>query len=171
MNKPVLNVEDLVVDYDPRYRIVHLTARRPVHARTLEDGYCLLEAVSKLLAGCLGTERGFMVTDLSRVIIEPKEIEKYSEGIKKLIDTYLYPGGIARYGFDIGRVTVQLSQAYFSSDTANLFKTKAEAVDFLRKLSAKFLTIPESDEALKESTASDTAVHAFRKLMQAGTKS
>jgi len=90
----------------------------------------------------LGIQKGFLVVDLSKIIIEPDEIGEYSRIVKSIMDTYLYPNGIARYGFDIGRITIRLSHASFLDGDPNLFNTREEAIRYIILLAKKYLSNP-----------------------------
>ena len=128
-----LNTNDLFCEFDSQRKIVHLTARRPVHARTYEDGLALSRAVNEILAQHLSEERGYMITDLSKIIIEPRFIDIYAQHIRDLMNAYIHPHGIARYGFEITRVTVRLSQEYLE-EPPNVFSTREEADEYIQGL-------------------------------------
>jgi hypothetical protein len=131
--------EDLIGEFDPETRIVHLTARRPVRACTLAEGRQLGLAVKDLLKRYLSDGRGYLLTDYSKIILEPIEVQQYSRVIKDLLDTYLHPGGIARYGFQISRIIAQLGHEQFIGGDPNLFDTREAAVSYLKGLIARNL--------------------------------
>jgi hypothetical protein len=130
----MINLNDLVGEFDAKNRIVHLTAKRPIHITTLEQGKALSKAVNEILAGHLRGERGYLVTDYSKIIIEPEKIEEYAAAIRYIFDTYLYPEGFARYGFEITRVTARLSHTMHLGGSPNLFNTKEEAFLYIYSL-------------------------------------
>ena len=130
----MFDIKDLVGEFDEQYRIVHLTAKRPVHVTTLEQGKILSQAVNEILTQFLAGRRGYLITDYSKIIIEPEKIDEYAAVIKQLIDTYLYPGGLARYGFEITRVTARLGHAAYLGGSPNLFNSRKEAVEYIRSL-------------------------------------
>lgn len=134
MQRGMFDPENLIAEFDPETRIVHLTARRPVHACTLAEGRELGQAVKKLLERFLSDGRGYLLTDYSKIILEPVEVEQYSRVIRDLLDTYLYPGGIARYGFEISRVTARLGHKEYIGGNPNLFDTREAAVTYLKGL-------------------------------------
>ena len=124
----------LQAEYDPEYRIVHITAEHAIRIRTLEEGLKLAEEVKELLAGYLGGERGYLIVDYSKIQIETRYIQQYSQFIKDLYNRFLFPDGLARYGMSISRVMANLSHRKYVSRPANLFGTKRDAYDFIRKL-------------------------------------
>jgi len=143
----MFNIEDLVGEFDERYRIVHLTAKRTIHATTLEQGKMVSAAVQAILAKLLRGRRGYMITDYSRIILEPEHIDIYAAEIKRIIDTFLYPGGLARYGFEITRVTARLGHATYLGGSPNLFNTREQAENYIRTLAEQHIRegIFESD--------------------------
>ncbi len=135
----MINIEDLVGEFDQQYRIIHLTAKRPIHVTTLEQGKLLSKAVHTMLSKFLSGRRGYLITDYSKIIIEPEKIDEYAAEIKRIIDTYLFPGGLARYGFEITRVTARLGHATYLGGSPNLFNTREEAETYIRSLAERHI--------------------------------
>jgi hypothetical protein len=133
----MVDLTDLVGEFDDEDGIVHLTARSPIRCQTREDGYALAEAVKNILKRHLSNRRGYMITDYTRIILEPKYIDEYAAVIREIMDTYLVPGGLARYGFDISRVTAQVGHEVYLKSPANLFNTREEAFGYIRRLAAQ----------------------------------
>ncbi len=130
----MLNLADLVGEYDEELRIMHLTARKPIRFTTREHGYALAAAVKELLARHLKGQRGYMITDYSKIIIEPLYVDEYAAQIKEIVHTHLHPDGLARYGYEISRVTAQLSHNLYLDSAPNLFNTKEEAYQYIHGL-------------------------------------
>lgn len=107
-----------------------------------------------------------MIIDYTRIIIEPLCIAEYAAEIKKIIDTFLYRDGIARYGFEIGRVTARLGHSTPIGVPLNLFATRAEAEAYIHSIIADDETTPESPtEAagnFDNGVTIDSLVHSFR---------
>ena len=133
----MLNLADLVGEYDENFRILHLTAKKPIRCTTREHGYALAGAVKELLARHLQGQRGYMITDYSKIIIEPLYVDEYANQIKDIVQTYLHPDGLARYGYEITRVTAQLSHSLYLASPPNLFNTREEAYQYIRCLIAR----------------------------------
>lgn len=127
----MFDLNDLIAEFDHHNKILHLTARSQIRCQTREQGYALARAVKNLLKTYLGDERGYMITDYSKIIIEPKHIDEYAGAIREIIDTYLHPGGIARYGFEITRVTARIGHDIYIGDSPNIFNTRKEAFQFI----------------------------------------
>ena len=124
----------LVFQFDPSTRIVHLTATDPVHITTLEQGYQFVEAVHNAFDRLLGKERGYLITNYGKIIIEPDEIKVYAEEVQKVADKYIYPDGIARYGFEVSRITAKMGYAQYLRTNPNLFETREEAFTYIHDL-------------------------------------
>ena len=139
MGIPMFDISDLVGEFDEQRLIVHLTAKNPVHATTVEQGYTLSRAVKTIMSRFLGDRRGYMIIDYGKIIIEPDKIDEYAAEVKDIMDTYLQPGGWARYGFEITRVTARLGHAAYIGGSPNLFNTKEEAFRYIYELREEHL--------------------------------
>lgn len=130
----MFNINDLVGEFDEQRLTVHLTAKNPIHVTTLEQGYILSRAVKDILDRHLAGRRGYMITDYGKIIIEPEKIDEYASEVKKIMDAYLQPGGLARYGFEITRVTARLGHAAYLGGSPNIFNSKEEASRYIDQL-------------------------------------
>ena len=159
----MLNLADLVGEYDEGSRILHLTAKAPIRCTTREHGYLLAKAVKELLAHHLKGQRGYMITDYSKIIIEPLYVDEYSAQIKEIIQTHLYPDGLARYGYEITRVTAQLSHNLYLDSALHLFNSKDEAYQYIQGLIARqkgTAADGENPSPIDASTVSQPASHS-----------
>ncbi|MFZ1684700.1 MAG: hypothetical protein WAU88_11315 [Candidatus Zixiibacteriota bacterium] len=138
-----LNLDDVTHEFDPELRIVHLSAKRVVHIRTSEQGVLIGEALEAILKAHLEHERGYLVTDISKIVIEPADVELYATKINALAERYLYPHGIARYGYAIGRITVMLSHESNLIRDLNLFASREEAIAFVKGLEVRRMEIAQ----------------------------
>lgn len=129
--------EELIVKFDPETRIVHLTARTSIRPADLNEGMVLARRIEAIMKRFLGDGRGYLLTDYSTIIIEPKEVEEYSRWMKAMMEKYLYPGGIARYGFEISRINAQLAHQEYLGGTPNLFESYEAALAYLKGLIAQ----------------------------------
>jgi hypothetical protein len=141
-NKP-LNLEDLVAEFDPDSRTVFFSARKVVHIRTSEQGVQIGKALEAVLEQYLSSGRGYLITDISKVVIEPADVDLYATRINALANKYLYPHGIARYGYAIGRITVRMGHESKLIQDLNLFATREEAIAFIKGLEQRRLEIEE----------------------------
>lgn len=144
VEKDKLNIEEMVAEFDEQYRIVHQTADRPLYFRTMEEGELLARATDKNLSRFLGNERGYLVTNISRIVIDPAVVDLYAERINTFLARYLQPHGIARYGYAIGRVTVRMAHESNRLEDLNMFATKEEAFAFIRGLEVRRLELEQA---------------------------
>jgi hypothetical protein len=138
-----LNLHDLTHEFDPELRIVHFSAKRAVHIRTSEQGILIGDALEAILKEHLEHDRGYLVTDIGKIVIEPADVELYASKINALAEKYLYPHGIARYGYAIGRITVRMSHESNLIRDLNLFATKEEAIAFVKGLEVRRMEIAQ----------------------------
>ncbi len=134
MGTPMFNIHDLVGEFDEQRLTVHLTAKNPIHVTTREQGYILSRAVKDLLGRYLSHRRGYMITDYSKIIIEPEKIDEYASEVRKIMDAYLLPDGLARYGYEITRVTARLGHAAYLGGSPNIFNSREEATRYIDQL-------------------------------------
>lgn len=133
----MFDLTNLISDFDSEKRLLHLSARVPIKCTKREHGYALAEAVTKILKKHFGDEPGYLITDFSKIVIEPLYIDEYAAAVKKIIDTFLYHGGYARYGFEISRVTAQLGHDVYMGIPANIFNSRDEAFSYINNLIAR----------------------------------
>jgi hypothetical protein len=129
--------EELIGKFDPETRIVHITAQTRIRPANLTEGMVLARAFDAILKRFLSEGRGYLLTDYTKIIIEPKEVEEYSHLMKEFMDKYLYPGGFARYGFEISRINAQLAHQEYLGGTPNLFESYDAAMAYLKGLIAQ----------------------------------
>ena len=141
MTSGELNLQGLTHEFDPELRIVYFSAKQVVHIRTSVQGILIGDALEAILRMYLESERGYLVTDISRIVIEPADVELYASKINAMAERYLYPHGIARYGYAIGRITVKMGHDSNLIRDLNLFATKEEAVAFVQGLEFRRLEI------------------------------
>jgi hypothetical protein len=120
----------IIVEYDPERRIVHLTAAEDIHFSSREDLDELYTFASETLSRHTHESPVYVLVDLARFIIDPSLFEYYAEKSAIIKEKYVYPDGMAAYGFQITRVTVQLSYGD-SEKRPPLFKTRREAEEHL----------------------------------------
>ncbi|MCP4570513.1 MAG: hypothetical protein GY841_23260 [FCB group bacterium] len=130
----MFDLNALISEFDPQTRIIHLTARHKIRAITLDEGLALKQAVGNILEKHLSTERGYLVTDYTKIEIEPVLNAYYAREVKLFVDSYLHPGGIARYGLSISRATARAGHADLIGGDPNLFNTKEEAFSYIHRL-------------------------------------
>jgi hypothetical protein len=129
-----LDIRDLVAEFDPEYRIVHQTGKREMFFETIPQAELLANATDKNLSRLLGNERGYLITDITKIVIDPAVVELFADRINALIGKYLHPHGIARYGYAIGRVTVRMGHEAHGLEDLNLFGSHEEAFAYIKEM-------------------------------------
>ncbi len=130
----MFNPNELLISFDPETRIIHFTAKKQINVKTSEELSALCRGAKEFFDQHLSSERGYFITDLTKLIIEPELHHLYAIKIKEIVDTYLYPGGIARYGLGITRVVAIAGHASLIDGDPNLFNSKKEAYKYIHDL-------------------------------------
>ncbi|MFH1687628.1 MAG: hypothetical protein ABIE70_08930 [bacterium] len=131
--EPVPNLPDLVFDFDPSTRIVHITCSEAAHIRTARHLHDLFDALHRQLSRC-GPERIYLMIDLGKIVIDPALKPVYAKRAHETIRKYVHPRGVARYGFQITRVTVKATFDNETTSAANIFDTRHEAEEYIHSL-------------------------------------
>ena len=118
--------DQLAVEFDETRRVIHIAATSPMQISAEEQLEILCETVQQLLTQH-GHERVYMIVDITNLGIDPHLNKSYGKSICKIAEQFLYPGGIARYGYQITRVTVELGLAADKEWLGHLFRTRDEA--------------------------------------------
>lgn len=139
--------EKLIGDFDDDRRIFHLSAREVIHVDTKEQLEELCSAVFGKLEKHISTDRCYMIVDLAKFIIEPELADYYAEKIQTIAQNCLYPNGLARYGYQITRMTVRLGYKENVAGDPNLFGSKRSAYEFIDRL----IQQKSSDEQFQKS--------------------
>ncbi len=125
----------LAVEFDDSRRILHLSSSEPLEIREPDQLDVMCHMVHDLLAQ-YGPKRLYMIVDITNIAIDPSLSEAYGRKIRKIAEQFLYPGGIARYGYQITRVTVELGLSSDEYRLANLFQSRAAAEQYIDSLIA-----------------------------------
>ncbi len=126
---------DIIIgEFDNDKRIFHLTATEVIRVELKEQLEELCSAVFAKLGKYIETGRCYMIVDLTKFIIEPKLSNCYAEKIQTIAQNCLFPNGLARYGYQITRMTVRLGHESKIDGDPNLFHTKKEAFNFIENL-------------------------------------
>lgn len=124
----------LITEFDEEYRIMHLSASKPIEVKTKQELKMLCQEVGMRLQNYADGKRCFMVVDLGAIIIEPDLAESYSQKVQAMTDNFLYPSGLIRYGYQMTRVTAKIGYQTGKLKNLLLFPTKFEAYDYIKKL-------------------------------------
>lgn len=125
-----------VLKFNPEKMILHLTAREELLVSTPEELQSLCERVRDHLDRHAGGQPCYMIVDISRIVIQPELVPMYAEHMKQLHAGYVYPDGVARYGYAITRVTARAGYERMHGGDPNLFRTYEEACEYIDGLIA-----------------------------------
>ncbi len=124
----------LIPDFDEENRILHISYRRKIHPTTREHLQLKFGAMRELLNRYTAAGRVYLIIDITNFILEPELKELYAEEARRIRDTYIMPNGIARYGFQITRITVRQGYAQYLGENPNLFYSREEAYLYIYSL-------------------------------------
>jgi hypothetical protein len=128
---------EIVGEFDSRNRIIHLTAKSRLVIDSKTDLDKAFAATKAILEEYCKDGRCYMVVDMSRFVFDPSIADEYRANMKETCSKYIFPNGVARYGYEITRVTVMLGHAGSEGVAPNLFATKKDAYEFIEKLIEK----------------------------------
>ena len=127
--------DDFIGEFDESTKITHISARREFVVNTEEQLNEMFTCFHALLESNV-RGRCYLLIDLPKFCISPELQKRYGEFVKQTVEKYGFPGGVARYGYHITRVTVKLGLGGNSDEANGLFSTRAEATEYLMKLIA-----------------------------------
>jgi hypothetical protein len=127
---------NMIVEFDEADRIVHLSVRKPRRMTTgehLEQSFANLRSI---LDEYIAEGRVYLIIDMSNIIIEPDLKSMYATQAHAISEKYIMPHGIARYGYQITRVTVRTGYTDHLQEEPNIFNSREEAYAYIRGLIA-----------------------------------
>ena len=121
----------LYIEFDKMTRIAHLTGTKLVSIADQQEMTLLYNWLFGALDAFLPRGRMFLLTDLNKIRIDPLLAKMYAAKSRLLMDKYLYKDGIARYGFELTRVTILHGYRDYLQQDPGLFASRAEAMAYL----------------------------------------
>lgn len=137
---------NLRIDFDSDNRILHLSAHQTTVLASPEQIDLQGQALERTLKR-YGPEPLYVIIDLPRFVIEPSLAPVYSSKMVAVVQGYVYPKGVARYGLNMTRVTVKMAHVSHPNQAANLFSTRAEAEEYIRGLIKQQRPVQSSQSA------------------------
>lgn len=123
-----------VTEFDEARRILHLAYKQTVHPTTPVHLEMKFTALRTVLDQCISTGRIYLIINMTNFILEPELKAKYAELVRGIRDTYIMPNGIARYGFQITRITVRQGYNTYLGENPNIFNSRGEAYAYIYSL-------------------------------------
>lgn len=149
------NENNVIVEFDQEKRILHLSAREPNHVCKENELNTLCSSVQEIIKSYCTDERCYMIVNLASFIIEPDLFKQYAEKISSIYEKYIFPNGLARYGYQVTRVTVRLAQMENESVEPLLFTSKDEAFKYVNRLIEQNLSEPDKSRIKTESISKE----------------
>ncbi len=134
--------DHLNLTFDDSRRILHLGYKEPFHIATEIDLKATMTAFDSLLCQLSVEGRIYLIIDMSNLIIEPELSEAYAHYVRHITETHVMPGGIARHGYQITRITVRRGYAEYLDDSPNIFGSREEAYEYIYSLIARQQGVP-----------------------------
>lgn len=130
-----MDTSDLMhAEFDSARRIVLLSYPNLIEITDRQNLDQVFAEAAVILTRYAAGGRLYLIVDLHNISIDPSLAEEYSAHVTALSEQYLYPGGIARYGFQLTRVTVLRGYAEVLKLNPNLFNTRQEAEAYISSL-------------------------------------
>lgn len=131
-------MKDIVItEFDEARRILHLAYRKKFHPTTKEHLDLLFASFRQLLDTYIGSGRIYLIVDMTNFIVEPELKAVYASHARAVSEKYIMPHGIARYGFQITRITVRAGYEAYITDSPNIFNSREEAFEYINSLIEK----------------------------------
>jgi len=126
----------LEMEHDERRNLVHVSFNRKVTIDT-EEKIREFFSLSKQLYEQMGVPKPFyMVINITNIIIDPSLYSLYADLAGDILENYLHPNGVARYGHQITRLTVRRGYSEKIHTDPNIFATRQEATAYIDGLIA-----------------------------------
>lgn len=129
-----LGPEIFVTEFDEARRILHMAYKRTIHPTTPAHLEMKFKIFREMLDQYIPTGKIYLIIDMTNFILEPDLKTKYAELARLIRDEYIMPNGIARYGFQITRITVRQSYNIYLSENPNIFNSCQEAYAYIYSL-------------------------------------
>lgn len=124
-------------EFDDADRILHMAPKDSVHMATEQQLTNIMDAFGEYLVRYRDAGPIHIIIDMTHLIIEPELSGAYGRLAGRIGEVYAFPGGIARYGHQITRITVRRGYMEQSGADPNLFGTRSEAEAYIRSLIAR----------------------------------
>ena len=137
-----MDIGKIAFDFDPAGRVLHMTARTKVRVSTTQDLHALCLKVQAELQAHIAGGRCYFIVDISMIAIDNHLANEYMRHVQKLLDAYIHPNGIARYGFEITRITAMEGHRHMADEKdPHLFATRDEAYAYILGLIRRRTTL------------------------------
>jgi hypothetical protein len=126
--------DNVLTEFDHNHMILHVSGKTTIMVKTEAELEMFCQFVRETMEANCGGGPGYMIVDMSRVLIDPSLAHVYAEHVRNLIGRYIHTNGIARYGYEITRLTARQGYLEIADEDPNIFATRAEAHAFIMSL-------------------------------------
>lgn len=127
----MFNTDHLILEFDSLTRIMHITGEERLYLTTQKDLCRLYEHIHRRLEGIPQAGMVYIVTNLSQLIIDPNLAPLFAVKSRELLDLFEFLGGIARYGYQVSRLTIRHGYRIAGLESPNLFGARPEAFAYI----------------------------------------
>lgn len=131
---------EMIIEFDKEHRILTISATEKISSLDEQELCSFCDEVKTLIEKYATSERCYLAVDLGKIVVDPKITSVYADQIKGLSEKYLYPNGLARYGFGITRLTA-MKASHDTNEDPKLFRHKQDALTYLKSLSKETLLV------------------------------
>jgi hypothetical protein len=124
-------------DFDPATRILHVAFTRRIRPGSEKQMAAHFAQFETLVEQYARDGRIYLIIDMTNLIFEPEFQAAYATQARKISDIYIYPKGIARYGYQITRITVRSSYDKYMNGSPNIFNSREEAFAYIHAMIEK----------------------------------
>ncbi|MCK5127860.1 MAG: hypothetical protein KAR42_16505 [candidate division Zixibacteria bacterium] len=121
--------------FDRHTKIIHISYQNDFHISNDSELRQYFSHVTEYLDTIKQYGELHIVVDISNFIIEPDLAGTYAELVDILTKKYLHKDGIARYGYQITRITLKRAYEEHLERNPNIFRTKSEAYKYIASIS------------------------------------
>lgn len=129
-----LSTDHLIADFDEQRRILHVAYKKRIHPTTREHLDILFASFRSLLDKYIDSGRFYLIIDLTNFIVEPDLKSIFATLAREMCEKYIVPQGIARYGYQITRITIRAAYHEQMNENPNIFNSRDEAYCYIYTL-------------------------------------
>jgi hypothetical protein len=122
------------IEFDQNKRILHLSFTEKYSVRTKAQLEQDVQLINQLLESYAKDEPIYLILDINNLIIDPDLAGVYAKCAEQLTGRFVYPGGVARYGSQITRITVKRAHRDYLERDPALFFTRDEAFAYIERV-------------------------------------
>lgn len=144
-------------EFDPVTRILHVSYTRRIRPGNVEQLNAHFANFEVMVEKYARDGRIYLIIDMSNLIFEPEFQAEYAAHARKISEVYCLPNGIARYGYQITRITVRSSYDKYIGGNPNIFNSREEAFVYIRAQieKAKVASLPDAAVSISPGVAAD----------------